>query len=35
MTYLGKTKMTRETKVKVEEKYPISGQGYSLGKIVR
>ena len=27
-TYLGKTKMTRETKVKAEEKFPISGQGY-------
>ena len=24
-TYLGKTKRTRETKVKVEEKFPISG----------
>ena len=34
MTYLGKTKMTRETKVKVEEKFSISGQGYTLGKLL-
>ena len=33
MTYLGK-KMTRETKVKVEEKFPISGHGYTLGKLL-
>ena len=29
--YLGQTEMTRETKIKVEEKIPISGQGYTLG----
>ena len=29
-TYLGKTRMTRETKVKAEEKFPNSGQGYTL-----
>ena len=34
MTYLGKTKMTRETKVKAEEKFLISGQGYTLGKLL-
>ena len=34
MTYLGKTKMIRETKVKAEEKFPISGQGYTLGKLL-
>ena len=34
MTYLGKTKRTRETKVKAEEKFPISGQGYTLGKLL-
>ena len=33
-TYLGKTRMTRETKVKAEEKFPISGQGYTLGKLL-
>ena len=33
-TYLGKIKMTRETKVKAEEKFPISGQGYTLGKLL-
>ena len=30
-TYLGKTRMTRETKVKAEEKFTISGQGYTGG----
>ena len=34
MTFLCKTKMTRETKVKAEEKFPISGQGYTLGKLL-
>ena len=33
-TYLGKTTMTRETKIKEEEKFPISGQGYTLGKLL-
>ena len=28
-TYLGQTKMTRETKIKAEEKIPITGQGYT------
>ena len=32
-TYLGKTDMTRETKIK-EEKSPISGQGYTVGKLL-
>ena len=38
-TYLGRTDMTRENKVKAEEKFPISGQkfpisgqGFTLGK---
>ena len=31
-TYLGKTDMTREHVIKVEEKFPISGQGYTNGK---
>ena len=33
-TYLGKTTMTRETKIKGEQKFPISGQGYILGKLL-
>ena len=32
MTYLGETKMTRETRIKMEEKIPITGQGFTLGK---
>ena len=28
-TYLGKTRMTRKTTVKAEEKFPISAQGYT------
>ena len=34
MTYLGQTKMTRETRVKVEEKFPITGQGFTLGRLL-
>ena len=33
-TYLGQIEMTRETKIKTEEKIPISGQGYTLGKLL-
>ena len=33
-TYLGKTRRTRETQVKAEEKFPISGQGYTFGKFL-
>ena len=33
-SYLGQTKMTRETRVKVEEKIPITGQGFILGKLL-
>ena len=33
-TYLGRTKMTRDTKVKVEERFPIQGQGYTMGKLL-
>ena len=33
-TYLGRTDMTRETKVKAEENFPISGQGYALRKLL-
>ena len=31
-TYLGRTIVTRNAKFKVKEKFPISGQGYTLGK---
>ena len=33
-TYLGKMAVTRDTKIKVEEKFPISGQGCTLGKLL-
>ena len=33
-TYLGKTSMTREITVIAEEKVPISGQDYTLGKLL-
>ena len=33
-TYLEQTKTTRESKIKAEEKLPISGQGYILGKLL-
>ena len=33
-TYLGKTDMTRECVIKAEEKFLISGQGYTSGKIM-
>ena len=29
--YLGQTKMTRDTKIKVEERFPITGQGFASG----
>ena len=32
-TYLGQTKMTRETKIKAEESFPITGQGFTSGKL--
>ena len=34
MTYLDRTRMMRATKVKAEEKFSISGQGYILGKLL-
>ena len=34
MMYLGQTKMTRDTKIKVEERFPITGQGFSSGKLL-
>ena len=33
-TYLGQTKMTRDTKIKAEEKIPITGQGFASGKLL-
>ena len=34
-TYLGGMRMTGETKVKAEEKFPISGQGFTMEKCFR
>ena len=34
MTYLGQTKMTRDTKIKVEERFPTTGQGVASGKLL-
>ena len=34
MTYLGQTKMMRDTKIKAEERFPISGQGFASGKLL-
>ena len=33
-TYLGKTNMTRNTKIKAEERFPITCQGFALGKLL-
>ena len=33
MTYLGQIKMTRNTKIKAEERFPITGQGFASGKL--
>ena len=33
-TYLGKTDTTRNTKIKVEERFPITGQGFASGKLL-
>ena len=33
-TYVGKTNETRECVIKVEKKFPISGQGYTNGKLL-
>ena len=30
-TYLGQIKMMRDTKIKVEERFPITGQGFTSG----
>ena len=34
MTYLGRTDMTRASKIKAEEKFPISEQGYMEGQLL-
>ena len=33
-TYLGRIDMTRVSKIKAEEKFPISEQGYTVGKLL-
>ena len=33
-TYLGRMTVTMDTKIKVEEKFPIPGQDYTLGKLL-
>ena len=33
-TYLGQTKMTRDTMIKAEERFPITDQGFTLGKLL-
>ena len=33
-TYLGKTDVTQEYVIKAEEKFPISGQGYTNGRLL-
>ena len=33
-TYLGQTKMKRDTKIKAEERLPIIGQGFASGKLL-
>ena len=34
MTYLGQTDMIRNTKIKAEERFPITGQGFASGKLL-
>ena len=34
MTYLGQADMTRGTKIKAEERFPITGQGFASGKLL-
>ena len=33
-TYLGQTKMMRDNKIKAEERFPITGQGFASGKLL-
>ena len=32
--YLGQTEMTGDTKIKAEERFPITGQGFASGKLL-
>ena len=34
MMYLGQTEMTRDTKIKTEERFPITGEGFASGKLL-
>ena len=34
MTYLGQTKMMKDTKIKAKERFPITGQGFASGKLL-
>ena len=34
MTYLGQTKMTTDMKIKAEERFPITGQGFASGQLL-
>ena len=34
MTYLGQTKLMRDTKIKAEERFPITGQGFASEKLL-
>ena len=34
MMYLGQTDMMRDTKIKAEERFPITGQGFASGKLL-
>ena len=34
MMYLGQTKMTRDTRIKAEERFPITDQGFASGKLL-
>ena len=34
MMYFGQTKMTRDTRIKAEERFPITGQGFASGKLL-
>ena len=33
-TYLGRTKMNRDTEFKAEKRFPITGQGFTSGKLL-
>ena len=33
-TYLGQTRITRDTKIKAEERFPMTGQGFASGKLL-